>query len=289
MPTPSASAPLHHQNLPAAPAPTVSMTQLTSPANATPPPAPADAPVDGNLPVPETNLPAPTGPAPEVIAAIERARREEKTKLYADIEGLNARLASLEKDNVALRAENARLTTVSKALESSVKDGQINVPKLVEELTERVTATVASSETARITKLQQELADVTTRLRTKEMTELREKLIRDAGGENVLIPELVRGNTEEELRASVAESKDIFTRNIARFAPHTPAPQNPAGPQPQPTAPSPVPTLPPALPTAPSDNATPSASPTRVSPAEWRSRRTTALAEAATRYPRGPI
>jgi hypothetical protein len=55
---------------------------------------------------------------------------------------------------------------------------------------------------------------------------LREKLIAEAGGVTALIPELVRGSNEEELKASIEASKQVFQRTVASAgAPAAPSSQ----------------------------------------------------------------
>lgn len=179
----------------------------------------------------------------DLTTAVEAARKEEKDKLYGEIETLKAQNAKFSSDKLAVDQQLATLTqehaTLKATAETLVKakksDGTIDVQKLIEEVTDRVAKGAETSYSKTVTELQNQVSALNGQLKSRELKEVRERLIVDAGGVDSLIPELVQGNTEEEIKASVASSKAIFDRAKSRFSPNTAQP--PAG---TPSAPAPI-------------------------------------------------
>lgn len=261
--------------------------------------ASTSAPVTAEPAKAEPAAPAPASQAPEGFisvqdhtAALEKVRKDEKDKLYSDLQAARSQVDDLAKKVTALEGENATLKTTVESTKASVSaDGKtIDVAKLVAEVSERAAKSVAQNAQVQIEQLTSKLTEVQGQLNATKVKELRERLISEAGGPDAIIPELVKGNTEEELKASIAESKSILDRQKARFG--VTANPTAAGPTTNftqaPVAPSEVPPVNP----APIDTgsttlrAIPSQSNgTRLSPTEWKQVREQKLAAAAGRYP----
>jgi len=137
-------------------------------------------------------------PRDEVNALLEKVRREEKEKLYPELDRLKgaktegeARIAELEKQLEAQRQEVEGLRTgeVEKAesINRELRELQEKNQKL-ESAIENVATEAAA------------------KLHASQMAALRERLIRESGIKQ--LPELVTGDTEEALRASVQQVKE---------------------------------------------------------------------------------
>lgn len=256
----------------------------TTETNNNPAPAPAAAtsnanpPIDGGITLADHN------------AALDKVRREEKEKLYGDLQAARKQVETLSASVQKLESEKANLQTIVDSTKASVTaDGKsVDVAKLIAEVSERAAKAVADNAKVQITQLTSQLNDLQGQLAQTRLKETRERLIAEAGGQDAIIPELVKGNTEEELRASIAASKEILDKQKARFGVTTtpPAP-SPAGTQ---VAPAPAPLAPPPATPAPLETGSSVLRPlegtnTRMTPAEWRQVREQRLAAAQGRYP----
>lgn len=269
--------------------------QTTNQGPATSAPVQADpAQSDTATPVPPPQK-APDGfiSVQEHTAALEKVRKEEKDKIYADLQAARSQVESLTKKVTTLEGENASLKTTVDSTKASVSaDGKtIDVAKLVAEVSERAAKSVAKDAQVQIEQLTSRLAEVQGQLNATKIKEIRERLIAEAGGPDAIIPELVKGNTEEELKASITESKNILDRQKARFGVTTPAPAPSATTTPSvaPVAPADVPPVNPAPIDTGSSTLRPVVGPTngeRIPPQQWKEVRNQRLAEAAGRYPR---
>lgn len=247
------------------------------------------APADTAIPV----VPPPKAPdgfisVQDHTAALEKVRKDEKDKLYADLQAARSQVETLTQKVTALEGENTNLKTTVESTKASVSaDGKtIDVAKLVSEVSERAAKSVAQNAQIQIEQLTSKLTEVQGQLNATKVKELRERLIAEAGGPDAIIPELVKGNTEEELKASIAESKGILDRQKARFGVTANPPA--AGPTDGVTAPTSIPPVNP----APIDTGSTTLRPlpsqsngSRVSPNEWKQVREQKLAAAAGRYP----
>lgn len=145
-------------------------------------------------------------------AAIEKARLEERAKLREQLEASEKKLKDLELSFEQERAEMKKIREAKEALEKSkTSDGNIDAKALIDQVTERVSA----ASNARVVELEKSLKEVQAKLTATEQRELRARLIAEAGGEKALIPVLVRGTTEEEIRQSIEQSKAEFDRITA--------------------------------------------------------------------------
>ena len=155
----------------------------------------------------ETEVPKPQGTV-NFEDLVKKAREEEKSKLYPQIE-------KLKKDKNDLLLVVAEKDNTIKTLEKTVADLQKNHSKLAKDV-EESTATnkVVQEQALTISQLEQELenlqAQYETDVQSLKLTSYREKQIALAGGE--IIPELVTGNTEEEINASIELAKQRYVQ-----------------------------------------------------------------------------
>lgn len=280
------------------PAPAPTATAPAAPDLAAPNAAPSAAPA-GTLPAPaETTI-----KLADHQAALERVRQEEKAKLYPDLDSARKQVEALTSENTTLKSRVTTLETSVEAL-NTARDGsgKIDVKKLVEEVTIRAAKTVADGAQTQIATLQTQVNELQNERNTLRLEKTREKLIAEAGGPDAVIPELVRGNTEAELRSSIAESKKILDAAMARrgITTQPPVPGTPVNGQPL-ASPNVLPSVngtallpasvPPMTP-APVDTGSGTLRPltepgsgTRMSPTEWKAVREARLAAAQGRYP----
>lgn len=264
-----------------------------------------------------SNPPAASAPAPaaaanpaattyteaEFNAAVERARTEERTKITAELDTARAEVKTLTDKLATQGTELTTLKNTAETLQKAVKtDGNIDVSKLIEEVSERVAKSASNASATKVTELETRVTTLTQELKKKELSEFRTKAIAAAGGTEALIPELVQGNTEEEINASVTRSKNIFDQTKAKIA-STTAPLPVAGTDPTkpaavaaPAAAAPVaaaaaPALaagqvPPAPEPSPENNPTGirPVNTSRVAPAQWKDQRAEAMRKLEGRY-----
>jgi Skp family chaperone for outer membrane proteins len=259
---------------------------------------------------PAASAPASTGAIPpattyteaQFTEAVERARTEERSKIATELEAARKEVTTLTEKLASQTTELSTLRNTAETLQKSVKtDGKIDVSKLIEEVSDRVARTASSAAASKMAELETRVATLSQELKAKQLSEFRAKAISDAGGVDALIPELVRGNTEEEITASVTESKTIFDKTKAKFAPTTapvlpgneakPGATTPAAPAAGATAP--VAAAPAAATVPPVPEASPEQNPTgirpvtttpRVPPGEWKNRRQEAMRALEGRY-----
>ncbi len=203
----------------------------------TTPPA-GDAPATGNLPQDPPAAPAAGNPPANMISLdehrkqMDKARTEEKNKLYGDLTAAQQKATDAEKKVTELTSQLA-------VLQASVKGGNIDTAALVKEVTDASRSHAASE----IAALQTQLAELRKQNEAVELTNFRQQKIAEAGGEKTLIPALVRGNTKAEIEASVTEAKAVFEQTKAQVLAGSPgttnqnangAPQSPQSPPPLP-------------------------------------------------------
>lgn len=162
------------------------------------------------------------GPAPVDHAAIEKARLEERNKLQGqllDAKGqLDAARGKVDELTVAqasLQEQLTALKTTYEALKAGTKaDGGVDVEKAIQSAVDAALGRQGPALQTEISELRGQL-DAERKLRVvAEATQLRQTLIAAAGGTAALIPELVSGQTREEIEASIANSKAIFERAV---------------------------------------------------------------------------
>lgn len=202
---------------PAAPAatPTPTGEPAAAPAAAAPtptaPPSPTPTPTPTPAPAPAAVTPTPT-PAPSPTPAAP------------------ATPPSADDDPKALKAANEKLAQEKADLEK----------KLAEK--EQTTMTVEEQLKALQAKQEQDRKDLEERLRLSNLQAFKEKALREAGDE--LILDLVGGNTEEEVTASIERAKtaykNVYEKGVEAAKAVTPA--APAGGVPAATKPESAPT-----------------------------------------------
>jgi hypothetical protein len=149
---------------------------------------------------------------------LDKVRSEEKQRQYDNIAGLERRIADQQSEIETLKGQIKALT------DSATPNSGVDVKKLIEDLTAR--AAELQEKASQGTR--QQLEDLQKQVRSSELRAFKEKAIADAGGPSNLVVALVRGNTEEEITASVEEAKREFESMKLRFNPPPPATTPPA-------------------------------------------------------------
>ena len=126
---------------------------------------------------------------PELQQFIQSIAKVEKSKLYSQMENLRTQIQNL--GNVEITPEQKTEFDVN-ALVEKLKDTFVTADSLKENLSNTIKEVV------------QPVLDATHRNEQNELNEYREKLIRENAA--TCIPELVKGNTKEELDAALKES-----------------------------------------------------------------------------------
>ena len=161
----------------------------------------------GNAPAPETLTLA------EANSRVEKARKEEKDKLYPTITSLEA---AVTESKAALEATKTALNELTTKYEALVKaqsaNGTVDIRALIDETTTRVAQSTRDSLASEISSLNTKLNETQTRSRKLELKQYRDNAIEAAGGPDALIVALVTGDSEEAIDASVATAKTEFER-----------------------------------------------------------------------------
>lgn len=148
--------------------------------------------------------------ANKVDELLRKARQEEKDKLYPEIKGLKEKLEQSTTENNKLKGEfeekikdlENKLTNINKENEDLKKKSKkdkdqqiISLEETIEELKNKLTD-VEESNSAQVQKMQLEI--------------LKKELILEAGDE--IVPGLVTGNSEEEIKASIETAKQEYKK-----------------------------------------------------------------------------
>lgn len=154
---------------------------------------------------PEQTVPQPTGTV-NFEDLVRKAREEEKNKLYPQIE-------KLKKDKNDLLLVVAEREATIKEQEKTITDLQKNHSKLAKDVEESTsTNKVVQEQALLISQLEQQLEETQSQYETEmnslKLNSYRDGLIAQAGGE--IIAELVTGNTEEEINASIELAKQRY-------------------------------------------------------------------------------
>ena len=160
-------------------------------------------------------------------AAIEKARLEERHKLQETItkndEAIKRLKAEAEDSKKSADETKAALDKANKALEehtkalealkaSTTKEGGVDVTKLIDEVSAKVSASYEKT-------LGKQVEQLTAQLNKYELKQLIDTLVKDAGGPDKLVMELVHGNTREEIVASIEKAKAAYETIAARIKP----------------------------------------------------------------------
>jgi hypothetical protein len=174
----------------------------------------------------QENNPAPAAPvsatpAPlteaEVNARIEAVRKEEKQKLYSELEGLKQQVAALDASKQEITKLTAQVTEAQQQLAAVSKaktaTGEIDTIALARQVAENTRAAVAAETNKALSELQAQMKELE-RLNTQQRLDaIRTQLIADANGQ--IIAAMVMGNTEAELRASADAARQQYQAIVA--------------------------------------------------------------------------
>jgi len=140
-----------------------------------------------------------------------KVRTEEKNKLYAELESQKkAAKTAEEKAELLAKQQEALQKQLEEATKSGKKDGkESEEAKLLREQLEKLATEKKDIEN----NFNSFRTEITTKLEQERLATLKANLIASAGGK--IIPELVSGNTEEEIKLSVERAKQRFTEIVA--------------------------------------------------------------------------
>ena len=157
----------------------------------------------------EQNPNSNTEPTVDIQAEIEKARKEERTKLYADIEKLKTDLAEKAKtcnDNYVIISNLQKqvdekvkeLQEVDEKLTKAKEDGKMEANKDLDLIKQEL-----EDYKAKLAKAEKDFADYKT---AEEVKSYRTDKIKDIDDE---FKELVKGNSKEEIDASYEQIKSL--------------------------------------------------------------------------------
>lgn len=162
---------------------------------------------DGGNQDPTPNTP-PTQPNIDFESLIAKARKEEKEKLYPEITKLKE-----EVEKKVARINELLLAIGEKDEIISQKDKEI---KELKNNSKKSDSQEVKDLKIKITELENKLAEKDREINTIKLASYRDKKIAEAGGE--IIPELVTGNSEEEIDLSIEKAKERYKEIISKIA-----------------------------------------------------------------------
>lgn len=146
---------------------------------------------------------APTFDNPHFASAIQRARQEEKQKLYSTINGTKKKLQEAEQRQAAMEAEMADLKSRLDRVGQPELKGDAAIQARIDELSRQLTASTQQNQ------------DLNRQIRAGQLEAYKERRLREVGPE--IFVQLVGGATESEIdesiaraQASYAEQRDFF-------------------------------------------------------------------------------
>lgn len=162
----------------------------------------------------------------------DKVRMEERGKLATRIDQLEAteiayhemkaRLTTLEAETVPLREE---VETLRKSVST---DKKLDVQKLIEEVRANAVASLQATTEQRISELSRQLETLTTENRRLALSSYKARRIAEeqaAGAKFIL--ELVHGDTETEIDASITQAKQVYSKHFPSATPGQPGGQPP--------------------------------------------------------------
>jgi chaperonin cofactor prefoldin len=181
-------------------------------------------------------------PEAEVLNRIEKARQEEKSKLYGEIETLNNKIKTAEENGTKTASQLAemdrqlqekigQLAAVAKAKTAA---GEIDVPALIKETAEAARTAVRAETGTELQSLRGRLDTAEKEAKQARLGSLRQSLISAANGR--IVAAMVTGDTEEALRQSAELAKQTYEDIAKASGPAPAAPALPAGNPPPPIA-----------------------------------------------------
>ena len=137
---------------------------------------------------------------------LEKARTQERDKMQSKI--IEAEKAA----RIATKKLNKAQGALDALKEVKTSDGTVDVEELLNKAHKKWTKLHEASSSDESSTLSSEVAELRKRLTKYETRELRRKLIAEAGGEETMIVELVKGTTEEEIEASIEAAQAAFKK-----------------------------------------------------------------------------
>ena len=150
----------------------------------------------------------PTQPSIDFESLIAKARKEEKEKLYPEITRLKEEL-----EKKVARINELLLAIGEKDEIISQKDKEI---KELKNNSKKSDSQEVKNLKIKIAELENQLAEKDKEINAIKLASYRDKKIAEAGGE--IIPELVTGNSEEEIDLAVGKAKERYKEIISKIA-----------------------------------------------------------------------
>jgi hypothetical protein len=147
---------------------------------------------------------------------IEKARQEEKTKLYERITDLETENKGLKEGVSQKDSQLESLKLEVEVLKKSIKtEGSLDIQKLMEEVSTRAAEALKKQYDEALKKQTERIKALEKTNREFELGQLKTRLIQEAGGENAMVVALVNGDSEEALHASIDRAKQEYQKIVA--------------------------------------------------------------------------
>lgn len=171
------------------------------------PPAQPDG---GNQdPKPNSQPSQPAQPSVDFESLIAKARKEEKEKLYPEItklkEDLEKKVTRINELLLAIGEKDEIISQKDKEIKEAKANSKKSESQEVKDLN------------LKITELENKLAEKDGEISTIKLDSYKSKKMAEAGGE--LIPELVTGNSEEEIDLAIEKAKERYKEIVSKVAP----------------------------------------------------------------------
>lgn len=195
---------------------------------------------------------------PELLKFMQSVGKVEKAKLYSTIEGLKKQLTESESKINALaqnktsvppqeptinaskieaKTQGVTKESIKTALESVNSKTELTVENIAETMANMFNSTLENALPAMFEKYVKPIAEKTSLLERETLTQYREKRLAEVG--DTVIPEMVVGDSKEEIEKSIEKASQIRSRyRTQQVIPQTPAEQKVAEQQAPPAPPS---------------------------------------------------
>jgi len=160
----------------------------------------------------------------EIKNAIQKAREEERAKLYDRINSLEEQAT---KDAESIEAQKKMADESAKKVESlsseletvknNTKGGKVDVQAVIEETTKRISSEYEKMLSEERKNTSERMSQLEKQNNQLSIERYRDQRITQEGGENALIVAMVNGGTKEEIDNSIQAAKQEFAKLQERF------------------------------------------------------------------------
>ena len=161
----------------------------------------------------------------EVKNSIQKAREEERTKLYDKINSLEEDVKNKDKElsdaNEKEKEASKKVDSLQSEIETiknNMKNGDVDVQSVIDETSKRISNEYEKKLEEERKKTSDRMSQLEQQNNKLSLERYRDKRVSEEGGENALITAMVTGNTQDEIDQSIETAKNEFKKLQERFS-----------------------------------------------------------------------